>query len=224
MWACEFEQDSQAWSDLRPYTSRDLDYFGGLADARRAKELLRAGGRLNTKMEPGPNAGVLTLRMSDGRELIIDILTGVYGLSAAELTRTAVRLTGSGPLSGVGLRVMHPLLLLEGKAASLRGLDQTHRQDAKHLRMMILVLREWLRDRLTEPRAVFTAVERLAACAASPDGVQAYAMGIDMLQTLPLEEMEQAEGYDEFLKQRYPQITDRITRKRSSHLDALRNG
>ena len=36
VWACRYEQDSPAWHELRPYTSRDLDYHGGLADARLA--------------------------------------------------------------------------------------------------------------------------------------------------------------------------------------------
>ena len=91
LWACHYESDQPAWRELRPYTSRDLDYHGGLAEARRAMRVLGAQGQLNTAGDPTPNAGVLKLTLPDGRVLVVDILTGVFGLSAAEVERTAVR-------------------------------------------------------------------------------------------------------------------------------------
>jgi hypothetical protein len=184
--------------------------------------VLGARGQLNTNFDPGPNAGVLKVPLAGGREILLDVLTGVYGVSAAEVERTAVTWSGSGALSGLTLRVIHPLLLLEGKAASLRGLPQAQRQDAKHLRILVLVVHEWLRQRFDEPRVVFRAVERLAACAASPDGVNAFAQRIDLVQSIPLEEM-QAEGrFAKFFERRWPQLLAIIARKRQRHLDALR--
>ena len=115
--------------------------------------------------------------MRDGRELLIDILIGVHGISAVEVERTAVSWTGTGVLNGLTLRVIHPLLLLEGKVASFRGLPQAGRQDAKHSRIMTLAVHEWLAGQLTSPRPVFRTVERLAICAAGPDGVHALRTG-----------------------------------------------
>src|SRR3989442_7347877 len=118
-------------------------------------------------------------------------------------------------------RVIHPLLLLEGKAAALRGLPQADRQDAKHLKIVILVVYEWLKGQLGDPRAVFRAVERLATLAASPDGVKAFARGIDLLQAVPMEEMRAAPGFESFFQQRLPQLIDTTTRKRARHLEAI---
>lgn len=221
IWACHFEQDLPEWHGLRPYTSRDLDYHGGLADARLAMRVLGAHGQLNTGTDPSPNAGVLTVRLPDGRELVVDILTGIFGLSSAEIDRTAIAWSGTGILSGLRMRVIHPLLLAEGKTASLRGLPQTGRQDGKHLRILTLIIRQWLRGQLSNPRAVFRAVERLAACAASPDGVHSFAQGIDITQALPLEAMRAADGFAAFFQQRLPQLMEKITRKRERHLKAL---
>ena len=120
------------------------------------------------------------------------------------------------------MRVIHPLLLLEGKAAALRGLPQADRQDAKHLRMLVLIVRQWLREQLADPRKVFRAVERLAACTVSPDGLQAFAQGIDLAQALPLDDMRAAAGFAAFFEQRWPQLAEKITRKRERHLQALR--
>ena len=38
LWASRFESDHPDWGVLRPFTSRDLDYFGGLADARLTRQ------------------------------------------------------------------------------------------------------------------------------------------------------------------------------------------
>jgi hypothetical protein len=222
VWACHYERDLPAWRDLRPYASRDLDYHGGLAEARLAMRLLGARGTFNTGGDPNPNAGVLKVTLPDGRELLVDILTGVFGLSAAEVERTAVTLAGRGALAGLTLRVIHPLLLLEGKVAALRGLPQADRQDAKHLRILVLVVREWLREQLPEPRVVFRAVERLASCTASPDGVHAFAQGIDLADAVPTDDMRADAKFSVFFEQRWPQLMEKITRKRQRHLDALR--
>ena len=119
------------------------------------------------------------------------------------------------------MRVIHPLLLTEGKFASLRGLPQGDRQDTKHLRLLILILNEWLTEQLEQPKAVFRAVERLAACAARPDGVHVFTHGIDLLDSLPLNEMRAAEDFSAFFDQRLDQVLQRIDRKRQRHRDAL---
>ncbi len=133
VWACHYDRNDPSWRELRPYTSRDLDFHGGLAEAQLAMRVLGAEGTLNTNLDPSPNAGVLKVALDDGREVLIDVLTGVYGVSAAEVERTAVDWSGSGALAGLTLRVIHPLLLLESKAAALRGLPQILKPDDYHL-------------------------------------------------------------------------------------------
>lgn len=221
LWARRYERDDSAWRELQPYTSRDLDYHGGLADARLAMKVLRAEGRLNTALEPGPNAAVLTVSLGPDLEIVIDILTGVYGVSAAEVDRTAIELSGTGKLAGLEFRVIHPLLLLEAKLASLRGLPQEGRQDSRHVRILTLVLREWLREQLDDRRAVLRAVERLAACAASPDGLAAFAAGMDILEAIPWEQMRSAGTYSSFFERREAQLLERIVTRRQRHASAL---
>ena len=224
IWACHYEYDQPQWVALRPYTSRDLDYHGGLAEARLAMRVLGATGQLNTGADPSPNAGVLKIALADGRELIIDVLTGVYGVSAAEVERTAVAWSGTGELAGMSMRVIHPLLLTEGKSATLRGLPQAERQDAKHLRLLTLVLHQWLLEQLAQPRVVFRAVERLSACAASPDGLHAFGQGIDLLEAIPVAEMRSASGFTKFFDQRFDQLLEKIDQKRERYRDALNEG
>ena len=77
-------------------------------------------------------------------------------------------------------------------------------------------------EQLADPRKVLRAVERLAICTASPDGLHAFAQGIDLAQVLPLDDMHSAPGFAAFFQQRWLQLTEKITRKRERHLQALR--
>ena len=52
VWAARYQLKNAEWDKLRPFTSRDLDYYGGLFEARRAMQILNARGKLNTGMEP----------------------------------------------------------------------------------------------------------------------------------------------------------------------------
>ncbi|MDA1013829.1 MAG: hypothetical protein O3A00_05170 [Planctomycetota bacterium] len=223
VWANCYQQDVSDWNVLRPFTSVDLDYHGGPATAKFAMRELNARGKINKGFDPSPNAGVLVVSMPNGQELTIDILTGLFGVGSSEIERSAVRLAGSGALSGLELRVIHPLLLLEAKAAALRGLDQSSRQDDKHLRLMLLVVREWIRERLDEPRQVFRSVERIGTCATTTDGLTAFTNGIDILDAIPWDQMKTSDGYFEFFDKRHPQLVEQVAHKRERHLDALRD-
>ena len=87
LWASRYDRDLPPWQELRPYTSRDLDYYGGLAEARLAMRVLSTGAGRNSD-DPAPNAGTLVVPLADGRELVVDILTS--STAAAEVERTAV--------------------------------------------------------------------------------------------------------------------------------------
>jgi hypothetical protein len=52
--------------------------------------------------------------------------------------------------------------------------------------------------------------------------LQAFAQGIDLTQAVPLEEMSAERGFAAFFQQRWPQLTEKIARKRERHLQALR--
>ena len=58
-------------------------------------------------------------------------------------------------------------------------------------------------------------------CAASPDGLHAFTLGIDFIQSVPLDEMRSGADYAFFLDRRWPQLNDRLEEKRQRHLRAL---
>lgn len=121
-----------------PFTSKDLDLFGsrGLLD-----ELHREfGGEKRLAEARGPVIGLLETVL-DGRLRRIEVLHTVRGLRPADLSDVVP--LEVGPLI---VRVLSPLQLLKAKIANAAGLDQRGRNDVKHLRMILLCLREFIAD------------------------------------------------------------------------------
>ena len=222
IWCTRYAESIPQLADYQPLVSRDLDFHGGIADAKLAMKLLNAGGKLNSGNDPSPNAAVIEVTMANGETLLIDILTSIYGVSTSELIRSAVKWTFNEYSHELNLRVIHPILLLESKLACYRSLPQIGRQDAKHAILMTLVLRAWLLEQLTEPRQVFKGVERIVSLMQTPDALSAYTKNIDLWAAIPLAEMHNTQGFQQFFSQRLNQLQDEVNDRRTRYLDALK--
>ncbi len=221
LWAMKFAERLPELAPYRPYTSRDLDFYGGRVEAKRLLAILGGRGKLNDGTDPSPNAAVIEIVLEDRRGLVIDVLTGVFGVSSSELIRTAVAWIPRESGIDSELSVIHPLLLLESKLACLRGLSQQGRQDRKHAKMMAVVTHGWLTDQSSQPRSVFKAVERIAALMLTPDGLNGHALGIDLWDAIPLEHWKDKESFAPFFAQRLPQLRDEIDQRRTGYRDSF---
>jgi hypothetical protein len=217
LWAMRFEDLRSSLRSYRPYTSRDLDFYGGRVEAKRLLAILGGRGKLNDGTDPSPNAAVIEVLIEGRAGLVINVLTGVYGVSSSELSRTAVQWTPRESGIDCELNVMHPLLLLESKLACLRGLSQHGRQDQKHCEMMLLVVNAWLANQTSQPRSIFKAVERIAALMQTPDGLHADGLGIDLWDSISLEQWKSDINYALFFEKRLPQIREEIEQIRASY-------
>ncbi len=222
IWCARYADSIPQLADYQPLVSRDLDFHGGIAEAKLAMKLLNAGGKLNSGNDPSPNAAVIEVTMAGGQKLLIDILTSIYGVGTSELIRSAVKWTFTEYAHQLNLRVIHPILLLESKLACYRSLPQIGRQDYKHVILMTLVLRSWLLEQLDEPRNVFKGIERIVSLMQTPDGLNAYAKNIDLWKVIPLDEMHSSNGFLQFFSQRLKQLQDEVHERRVGYLDALK--
>jgi hypothetical protein len=90
--------------------------------------------------------GIFTL---DGPEALrVDLLSHVYGIPNDKVSRLLDRV-----LEVSGIRVIDPILLFQSKCHCLLGLDQTDRQDEKHLRILCRVLPEHFDEVLEDVRS-----------------------------------------------------------------------
>ncbi|MBR8828811.1 MAG: hypothetical protein DSM107014_13070 [Gomphosphaeria aponina SAG 52.96 = DSM 107014] len=180
---------------------------------------------LNDDFDPGPNAGVVLVNRFS-RMLRIDFLASVYGLNDAEITGSALTFLGKDKLAGIQLKVLHPVLCLEGKLRCLRRLPQQGRQDLKHLLMSILCVKEFLGEfiREEESRPGLKLVERLLESTLREDGLNAwYRYGICVESAIPIDILGKLteEKWQKFCQIRFPQVMERVNAKREHYREIM---
>ena len=227
LWASKYCKRSPQLQDWLPFSSEDLDFYGGRVEVITCQEALQGRAKLNRDFDSSPNSGIVIVKRQD-TELRIDFLATVYGLNDSEIVGTAIKFKGEAELVGINIKVLHPILCLEGKLKSLRGLPQQGRQDKKHLEMTILCVKEFLKDFCQLPtaeiqeqlRAGLKLVERVLDSALREDGLSAwYRHGINIESAIPIDSLGELnnEKWQRFSEQRFPQLLEQITSKRNRY-------
>lgn len=121
---------------FRPFTSKDCDVW---VSASAWKDIQSTEiGRLVCGTSPADGQlGILTLRQTPLR--VVDLMSGVYGIRQNELARLCER----APVFN-GVKVIDPIFLFLSKCHCLLDLDQSERQDERHVRMLALILPAYL--------------------------------------------------------------------------------
>ncbi len=167
--ACNFYSErfldlSPILKTIYPLTSKDIDYHGQLGDGEKLAKHLKG------EFIPSPRKGTFVCLgkvVFDGKE--IEILRTVRGLSEDVVSKAYLSLD----YKGFQVRVLHPVPLYEAKAANLVTLDQTNRQDEKHLRAMEAVLPEYFKETAKNPqneRELLNSFKRLYDFSFSTEG------------------------------------------------------
>lgn len=163
----------QLTPDLLPLTSKDLDLAGSL-DLLEELQRVHGGTKILARDVRSPVVGQLLLQLNGGRRRI-EVLRSVYGLDTKDLDERWLEVAFDGHRS----RVPTPLALLQAKLAGAAHLAQDGRNDVKHVRIMLLVVREFLSQllRLSEtgdinPRDAVNALEEARKIVRSSDALK----------------------------------------------------
>lgn len=126
-------------ANFLPFTSKDLDLVGTWDLLERLHQRLK--GKLARSEPRSPVLGRLVVASPSGEDLTIEVLHTVKGLDFKELART-VDLQADEVFG----RVLMPHLVLKAKIENAVTIDQSGRNDVKHVGMMILVVRAFIAD------------------------------------------------------------------------------
>jgi hypothetical protein len=130
------ENPARPLETLRPFTSKDCDVWINHTTWERLKK--SPGGKLQKGTSPSDGQlGILTLQEDPLR--VVDLMSTVYGIPLRDHPRLLERVIDNG-----NIKVMDPIFLFRSKCHCLLGLDQSGRQDARHVRMLSLILPEYL--------------------------------------------------------------------------------
>lgn len=177
LWALAFEDRlGDALTRWVPLTSKDLDLYGTQALLSGLKK--QFGGDYRLSGPRGPVIGQLVVKLG-GVDRKIDVLRDVVGLGRKELAADAIELEFEADGEWLTCRVLPLLTLFQAKVANLAKLDQTGRNDRKHVSILLLVVREYLAELIRaaeagelEPRGATVPLEQALKIVNSPDGVK----------------------------------------------------
>ena len=130
------DKTKEPWKGSFPFTSRDIDVVGNLKQMLTGQqEFIKAGYKVTaffprTKEEEKINTGALQLKSP---ELEVNVLKRILAVNSIAAEESALTIKLNNNL----IKVLHPLLCMESKAACLLELDQKGRNDKKHLILCI---------------------------------------------------------------------------------------
>jgi hypothetical protein len=226
IWASYYASRVPALMEYLPFSSADLDFYGGKLEAIACQKILGGTINLNRDFEPSPNTGVLIVP-TEVQPLRVDFLGSVFGIGDIELSQSAIIFEGQQQLAGVRVKILNPMLCLEGKLKSAIGLPQEGRQDLKHLQMSLLFVKEYIKDTISrDVRQGLKLIERIAFNIWSDAGLNLwYRYGIEINLAIPIGlEIDTGDSkWNSFETIRMPQIEQETVKKRAKYLELQRN-
>lgn len=123
---------------LMPFTSKDCDIWVSHAALQYLRTKADDGQLIEGTSPADGQLGIFTIQGNPS--VHVDIMTNVYGIPGNKIKHLKDRTLVIG-----GIRVIDPLYLFQSKCHCLLGLDQTVRQDKKHLKMLCLLIPEHMK-------------------------------------------------------------------------------
>jgi len=193
IWALVYS--SRVAAKLQPYApfvSKDLDLWG-------PKEILDSLAQkygVEISLSPPRSPGLGHVVIPKGLlPLKVELLTGVNGLRRAEMENVFDLV-----MQGTEVRVLDAISCLKAKIANAADIDQTNRQDVKHVQIMKICAREFSKDLLAlgeqkevSERVVVNRLEDLRETLRSPKA-ETVTRKWDILfdEVMPLEAIRQS--------------------------------
>lgn len=189
--------------------TRDVDYLGTKAEARRASARLTVPHRLRiaTLDDATPATTLLAVDMAGYPEpVLIDYLAEIVGVSSGEITRSAVTIE----FQGQPLRVIHPLQLLQAKIWNLYRLAQKRTPEGiEQACLAIEIVIAFVERAGLSQRDLLKTIETIGRFAATtPARYAREHYRLDCLAAVPPSVLRNGILPPAFQEKRWPQILD----------------
>jgi hypothetical protein len=188
--------------------SSDADFIGTADVARKLGRALKQWDLWQATLDDATVQTAKLTRTVEGGIKQIDFLGAIAGLSTEAVQRRAVTITLS---SGVDLRVLHPLDVLESRLQNLLLIpDKRNARGVAQAHLAVKIANGFISRLVTEGasiRVIFDAIERIGQIATNKS-ITAVMLDydIDVLSAVPVEQIDHAD----FRMKRWPQITDAV--------------
>jgi len=210
-WVDQYESDPDV-AVYRNIGSKDIDFFG-----ERGLEVTIAK-RLNTRSKTADfedvttMSGLVTVPLSNGEMLHVDILDHVAGVNGEELSKTAI---DTELVPGANVFVMHPVVTMISRAHNVASISHKYDNDhgRKQLVASIQCTRAFLRQIVDDGRAreALRMIKRIFRFALTSDAIRVWQLRkIDVFDSVePRRELG-----EQFVKHGYPQMWRELAMRR----------
>ena len=216
-WATRYLTQEPSLSSWQPFTSKDIDFCGSRDDVLRMAAHLKRPARFPHKKMMTAFAGGVSWQIGENLSSV-EFIRQVPGATKEAIEKRAVM----HDYFGESIRIIDPVSLLICKLNLALSVDQTHRRDTEHVRILLLCTRGFLREILQRVetgelpgRGWLGAVERVLQLAESTTGKKSSArLNVDWQQVLPMAEIASCEKLTiiRFRTQRLLQWLEKIKR------------
>ncbi len=139
LWALYYRDRT---ADLAPFVSRDADVLGDRATLVELGKLAGAKPQFFPLKPPSNEVGVVIAKDSNDAPMLIEVLRYVRGPTNEELKDPVYTMA----LGETQVRVPGPITLLQAKLANLAEINQSGRQDGRHVVILCRLLPAYLED------------------------------------------------------------------------------
>lgn len=182
LWALYYKDRT---ADLTPFVSRDADVLGDRETLVELGKLAGAKPQFFPLKPPSNEIGVVIASDPSGAAMLIEVLRYVRGPTNEQLQDPVYTMM----LGETPVRVPGPIALLQAKLANLAEINQSGRQDGRHVVILSRLMPAYLEDlraatvagRLEERKLIGFLERLLAVVSAKPAGRMLGALKIDRL-------------------------------------------
>jgi hypothetical protein len=143
-WADRYASEDSRLPNLRPFTSRDLDLLGEIANAYRLASETQTP--LEKPRKSAASPVLANINIATGNLIrAVQFLRSVRGVTRREITDNAIPFERGD----VKFYVADPITMLKAKLHNVAELDQRGRSDARHVEILILCVPLFLKKQLS---------------------------------------------------------------------------
>ncbi len=214
-WANKYTKEKEL-QNFKPYTSDDIDFYGLKEEADNVAKALGVEIELSKKGSPSPVSAFFEVVGPNGVKMSVHFLHNLYGIKDELIASSALE----GYWKGIPVRVTNPIVGLQGKIACLDGLDQSDRQDEKHVRILIICVRAFLKEIAEkveshdeQARELLDAIEVIVKILNSRQSrLVSQKFSINFSNIIPVENLRKMSDPKivKFLDKRYPDIAPKL--------------
>jgi hypothetical protein len=213
-WDAKYSPLPNKLSRLHPFTSEDLEILSG------ATTVLRSHPDLDPEPESrdpfskawSPDESTLYFRVESEPEerLKIQSMLAIKGVSIGEIRKRAIPMAvGEAKFS-----LPDPITLLQAKMANLDEMNQTIRQDERHVKMIVLITRAFIGEDVqngVDGRNVLNVIGRLQKVLSSPQAKRlSEKYQIDFSDALPADILANSSDpkIQKFMAEGFPRLAE----------------